>query len=166
MKAKEKVLSTLEQKGLREQKTSLEEKSYSNFSYKVLQLFFEDYELLLTFICGFIANLPISVLFNILTLNDIDFCNILWVAYFIIYAICLISAIILTIFAFAVTTRYVKIKSGDKKLPERIDACIAQNGKKTVLNKLTKYCIWIIISFLVFVLSVIALFAVNTFLLG
>lgn len=164
MNAKEKLLSKLEELGERTLKADLERRSYGNFSYKILLLFFTDFEMLLTFICGFIANLPISVLFNILTLNDVDFCNIRWIIYFIIYVVCFISTIVLTIFAFSVTIRYVKIKTG-KKIPERIRDCITLNNKKTALGYLKWRCVWIIISSLIFVLSVIALFAVNTFLL-
>lgn len=164
MNAKEKMLSKLEKLGEKTLKADLEGRSYKNFSYKILLLFFTDVEMLLTFICGFVANLPISVLFNILTLNDVDFCNIAWIIYFIIYVVCFISTIVLTIFAFAVTIKYVKIKTGNK-IPDRIRYCIASNGKKNALGYLKWCCVWIIISSLIFVLSVIALFVVNTFLL-
>lgn len=164
MNAREKILSKLEELGERTLKADLERRSYRTFSYKILLLFFTDVEMLLTFICGFVANLPVSVLFNILTLNDVDICNMAWIIYFVIYVVCFISTIVLTIFVFAITIRYVKIKTG-KKIPERIRDCIIQNGKKTALGYLKWRCVWIIISSLIFVLSVITLFAVNTFLL-
>lgn len=165
MSAKDKVLNQLEDLGEKGLKADLEAKSYKNFSYKILLLFFKDFEMLLTFICGFIANLPISVLFNILTFNDVDFCSIAWIVYFIIYVLCLISTIVLTIFAFAVTIRYVKIKSG-KTIPARIRECLTEKDKKTPLGYLKWRCVWIILSGGFFVLSIIALFVVNTFFLG
>lgn len=165
MSAKYKVLNQLEDLGENTLKADLDNKSYDNFSYNIMLLFFKDFEMLLTFICGFVANLPISVLFNILTFSNVDFCNTAWIIYFIIYVMCLISTILLTISSFAFTIRYVKIKSRIT-IPARIRKCITKNGKKNHLTYLKWQFVWIIISGLVFILSIITLFVINTFFLG
>lgn len=165
MTAKDNVLNQLEGLGETALKADLERKSYKEITYRILLLFFKDFEMLLTFICGFVANLPVSVLFNILTFSNVNFCNFAWIIYFVIYLFCFISTIVLTASSFAVTIRYVKIKSG-KTIPARIRECITKRDKKAPLEYLEWRCIWIIVSGLFFLLSVIALFVVNTFFLG
>ena len=162
MKAKQKVLNKLEDFGESVLKADLESKHYGNYCYKLLTLFFKDFELLLTFVCGFVANLPISVLFNILTFNNVDFSNKPWVVYFVIYILCFISTIVMTISAFEFTLRYVKVKS-EKTIPARIRECIKSDGS---LSYLKSKSIWTIISGVFFTLCIIALFVVNAFFLG
>lgn len=162
MKAKQKVLKQLEDFGESVLKAELESKRYSNYSYKLLLLFFKDFEMLLTFVCGFVANLPISVLFNILTFNNVDFSNKPWVVYFVIYILCFVSTIVMTICAFDFTIRYVKVKA-EKTIPARIRECIKSDGS---LGYLKARSIWTIISGVFFTLCIIALFVVNAFFLG
>lgn len=164
LNAKNKVLNQLDELGETSLKDTLEHGNYKGFSYTVFLLFFKDFEMLLTFICGFVANLPISVLFNILTFSNVDFTNNAWVIYFVIYILCFISTIVLTVLSFAVTIKYVKIKS-EKTIPDRIKKCIETNEKQSLLHYITCRCIWIIVSGLFFVLTIIALFIVNAFFL-
>ena len=162
MKAKQKVLNQLEDFGESVLKADLESKHYGNYCYKLLTLFFKDFEMLLTFVCGFVANLPISVLFNLLTFNNVYFSNKHWVVYFVIYILCFISTIVMTISAFEFTLRYVKVKS-EKTIPARIRECIKSDGS---LGYLKSKSIWTIISGVFFTLCIIALFVVNAFFLG
>lgn len=166
MNAKDNVLMQLNKLGENNLKAELEKKSYSNFSYKILLLFFKDFEMLFTFICGLITNLPVSILFNLLTFKEVDYHNFIWVLYFVIYILCLISAIIFTALSFAVTIKYVHIKSGNT-VPMRIRICIETKSKETTpLRYILRCSFGIIISGLFCILAIIALFIFNAFLLG
>lgn len=92
----------------------LKDARYTNFKCKILLLVLRKQNVLLSFICGFIVNLPISILFNIITI-DINKFSILWseIAYFVTYGLGLLFTAILTAVAFKFSTKYAKISEAE-----------------------------------------------------
>lgn len=171
MKAKETLLTKLNDAQQKELAEKLAAKEYTNFKCKFLLLVLNKQDILLSFICGFIANLPISVLFNVVTL-DIDKFNTLWIkiAYLIVYGLCLLSTFFLTIVSFQFTIKYAKINNKNNNLPNTITYCLTKDnesnkekrkGNDTPLSYLVSKGKWFITFAACTIVTVIALCVMN-----
>lgn len=173
MNSKEELTNTLEraeQRGL-----IAELKSFSKFDCRIIQFVRNRQDILLSFICGFIANLPMSVLFNIISLDIADF-NYQWgmPVYLSVYIVCMIVTGALTVVSFQFAIMYSKVVSEKTNLPDIVEACILKDknnvykseniGKrrwKPFVKFLKSKIIWFIILCAVSVLLIIILAVLN-----
>lgn len=167
MKAKETLLTKLNNAQQIELAENLASKEYTNLKCKVLLLILNKQDILLSFICGFIANLPISVLFNILTLDITKF-NTLWIkiVYLIVYGLCFLSTIFLTVVSFQFTIKYAKINNKNNNLPNTITYCLMKDDeskkkKETPLLYLVRKVKWFIAFAVCTIVTVIVLCVMN-----
>ncbi len=135
--AKEKLINEELRGSQPELAEKLKDKQYTDFQCKILLLVLRKQNVLLSFICGFIVNLPISILFNIITI-DINKFSVLWseIAYFMTYGLGLLFTTLLTVVAFKFSTKYAQISEAEipNAAGERIPIC---TNKALTLN----YCI-------------------------
>ena len=167
MKAKDNLLNKLKSAQQVEIAEKLASKQYTDFKCNILLLVLNKQEILLSFICGFIANLPISVLFNILTLDITKYNSLcMKIAYLIVYGLCLLSTIFLTVVSFQFTIKYARINNQNNNLPNTITHCLMKDNEskkknKTPLSYLACKGTWFIVFAICTIVTVIALCVMN-----
>lgn len=117
---------------------------------------------LYSFICGIVTNLPISALFNFLNMN-INEMPYKWF-YFTLYMLLLIDIVVMTVAIFKFTLLHIKIN--EKARREKVsEACTNLMYRQIFESMRTlRKIYWVsMISFCLFILFVIALFAINNF---
>ena len=164
MKAKGILLTKLKKAQQIDLANKIDTTEYTNFKCKVLLLVLSKQEILLSFICGFIANLPISVLFNILTLDVFKY-SISWIRslYLVVYTLCLLSTIFLTIISFQFTIKYTRINNEADNLPNVITYCITSDNKNERMPLAYLVCKgkWFIVFAICTIITILALFSIN-----
>ena len=173
MNSKEELIKDLEEAGQYGLIKDLD--SFSKFDCAIIQFVRNKQDILLSFICGFIANLPISVLFNIISLDIAGF-KYQWgmPVYLSVYVACMIVTGALTVVSFQFAIKYSKVVSEKINLPDIVEACILKNkndvyeynyiGKhrwKPFVKFLKSKIILFIILVVVSVLLIVALVVLN-----
>lgn len=117
---------------------------------------------LYSFICGIVASLPISVLFNFLDM-EISAMPYKWF-YFSLYILLLLDTVIMTVAAFKFTLLHIKIseKPSREKVIEKSTIMLYQLILDHIKPLRRSYW-WFILSLVLFALLVIALFSINNF---
>lgn len=117
---------------------------------------------LYSFICGIVTNLPISALFNFLNMNINDM-PYKWL-YFTLYILLLIDIVVMTVAIFKFTLLQIKIN--EKARREKISEAFTNSMYSQIFESMRtlRKIYWVfIISFCLFILFVISLFAINNF---
>lgn len=117
---------------------------------------------LYSFICGIVTNLPISALFNFLDMN-INEMPYKWL-YFTLYILLLIDIVVMTVDIFKFTLLHIKIneKARHEKVSEACTNLMYQQIFESMRTLRKIYWVFML-SFCLFILFVIALFAINNF---
>lgn len=117
---------------------------------------------LYSFICGIVAGLPISVLFNCLDM-EVDALPYKWL-YFSLYILLLLDTVVMTVAIFKFTLLHIKIneKPNREKVIEKSNIMLYQQIFDS-MNTLRKTYWMFILSLVLFAIFVIALFAINNF---
>lgn len=173
MNSKEELIKALEKAGQYGLIKDLD--SFSKFDCAIIQFVRNKQDILLSFICGFIANLPISVLFNIISLDIAGF-KYQWgmPVYLSVYVACMIVTGALTVVSFQFAIKYSKVVSEKTNLPDIVEACITkdknnanknnyinQRKRKPLVKFLKSKIIWFITLCAVSVLLIVALVVLN-----
>lgn len=129
---------------------------------RIIFLIFQVDQNLYSFICGIVTNLPISVLFNLLDMN-INEMPYKWL-YFTLYILLLIDTVVMTVAIIKFTLLHIKIN--EKARRETVSEAYTNLMYRQIFEsmRILRKIYWVfMISLCLFILFVIALFAINNF---
>lgn len=162
MEAREKLISSynLSHPTIPEMEKKLQQSD--SLDLRIIFLISQVDQNLYSFICGIVTNLPISALFNFLDMN-INEKPYKWL-YFALYIFLLIDIVVMTVDVFKFTLLHIKIN--EKARREKVSEAYTNLMYRQIfesMRTLRKIYRVFMSSFCLFILFVIALFAINNF---
>lgn len=133
---------------------------YTNFEKTIINLIITSNENLFSFICGIITNIPLTVLFNLITFK-VDLTRI-GISIFLTYIAFLIISSLLTFYMIKFTVKHIEIKQETDRITNKeIYVNKLFENVISMMKKLKKYLLFIIIFATLSISMMIMLFILN-----